>query len=33
LHLQSLAPTPVSMKVDVRHAAGRKNNCRIFITT
>jgi hypothetical protein len=33
LHLQSLAPTPVSRKVDVRQAAGRKNNCRIFITT
>jgi hypothetical protein len=33
LHLQSLAPTPVSRKVDVRQAVGRKNNCRIFITT
>jgi hypothetical protein len=33
LHLQSLAPTPVSRRVDVRQAAGRKNNCRIFITT
>jgi hypothetical protein len=34
LHLQSLAPTPVSRRVDVRRqAAGRKNNCRIFITT
>jgi hypothetical protein len=33
LHLQSLAPTPVSKRVDVRQAAGRKNNCRIFITT
>jgi hypothetical protein len=32
LHLQSLAPTPVSRRVDVRQA-GRKNNCRIFITT
>jgi hypothetical protein len=32
LHLQSLAPTPVSRRVDVRQAAGRKNNCRIFIT-
>jgi hypothetical protein len=32
LHLQS-APGPVSRRVDVRHAAGRKNNCRIFITT
>jgi hypothetical protein len=32
-HLQSLAPTPVSKRVDVRQAAGRKNNCRIFITT
>jgi hypothetical protein len=30
LHLQSLAPTPVSRRVDVRQAAGRKNNCRIF---
>jgi hypothetical protein len=26
LHLQSLAPTPVSRKVDVRQADGRKNN-------
>jgi hypothetical protein len=25
--------TTVSRKVDVRQAAGRKNNCRIFITT
>jgi hypothetical protein len=33
LHLQSLAPTPVTRRVDVRQAAGRKNNCRIFITT
>jgi hypothetical protein len=33
LHLQSLAPTPVSRRVDVRQADGRKNNCRIFITT
>jgi hypothetical protein len=34
LHLQSLASTPVSRRVDdVRQAAGRKNNCRIFITT
>jgi hypothetical protein len=31
LHLQSLAPTPVSRRVDDRQAAGRKNNCRIFI--
>jgi hypothetical protein len=31
--LQSLAPTPVSRRVDVSKAAGRKNNCRIFITT
>jgi hypothetical protein len=31
LHLQSLAPTPVSRRVDVRQAAGRKNNCRIFL--
>jgi hypothetical protein len=33
LHLQSLAPIPVSSRVDVRQAAGRNNNCRIFITT
>jgi hypothetical protein len=33
LQLQSLAPTPVSRSVDVRQAAGRKINCRIFITT
>jgi hypothetical protein len=33
LHLQSLVPTPVSRKVDVRQPVGRKNNCRIFITT
>jgi hypothetical protein len=33
MHLQSLAPTPVSRRVDVRQAAGRKNNGRIFITT
>jgi hypothetical protein len=33
LHLQSLAPTQVSRRVDIRQAAGRKNNCRIFITT
>jgi hypothetical protein len=33
LYLQSVAPTPVSRKVDVRQAAGRKNYCRIFITT
>jgi hypothetical protein len=26
LHLQSLAPSPVSGRVDVRQAAGRKNN-------
>jgi hypothetical protein len=32
LHLPSLAPTPVSTRVDVRQAAGRKYNCRIFIT-
>jgi hypothetical protein len=25
LHMQSLAPTPVSRRVDVRQAAGRKN--------
>jgi hypothetical protein len=31
LHLQSLASTPVSKRVDVRQA--RKNQCRIFITT
>jgi hypothetical protein len=28
LHLQSLAPIPVSKRVDVRQAAGRKNNSR-----
>jgi hypothetical protein len=33
LHLQSLAPTPILSRVDVRQAARRKNNCRIFITT
>jgi hypothetical protein len=33
LHLQSLAPTPVSRRVDVKLASGRKNSCRIFITT
>jgi hypothetical protein len=33
LHLQSLASTPISRRVDVRQATGRKNNCRIFITT
>jgi hypothetical protein len=33
LRLQSLAPTPISSRVDARQAAGRKNNCRIFITT
>jgi hypothetical protein len=34
LHLQLLAHTPVSRKVDVRQAAGRKiPNCRILITT
>jgi hypothetical protein len=32
LHLQSLASTPVSRRVDVRLAAGRKNSCQIFIT-
>jgi hypothetical protein len=32
LHLQSLA-SAVSRWVDVRQVAGRKNNCRIFITT
>jgi hypothetical protein len=32
LYLQSLASTPVSRRVDVRQA-GRKNKCRIFITT
>jgi hypothetical protein len=30
--LQSLAPTPVSKRVDVRQAAGLKNNCQIFTT-
>jgi hypothetical protein len=33
MHLQMLGPTPVSRRVDVRQAAGRKNSCRIFITT
>jgi hypothetical protein len=33
LHLQSLASTSVSRRVDVRQAAGRKNSCQIFITT
>jgi uncharacterized membrane protein len=33
LHLQSLAPTLVSSRVDVRQAAVRKNNCLIFIIT
>jgi hypothetical protein len=33
LHLQSLAPNPVSRRFDVRQAASRKNNCRIFVTT
>jgi hypothetical protein len=33
LHLQSLASTLVSRRVDVRQVAGRKNRCRIFITT
>jgi hypothetical protein len=32
LHLQSFVSTAVSRRVDVRQAAGRKNNCRIFIT-
>jgi hypothetical protein len=32
LHWQSLAPTPVSRRIGVRQAAGRKHNCRIFIT-
>jgi hypothetical protein len=31
LHLQSLASTPDSRRVDVRQAAGRKNNCRILM--
>jgi hypothetical protein len=30
LHLQSLTPPPVSKKIDVKQAAGRKNNCRIY---
>jgi hypothetical protein len=30
LHLQSLTLPPVSRRVDVRQAAGRKNNCRIY---
>jgi hypothetical protein len=33
LHLQSLAPAPVSSRVDIRQADGGKNNFRIFITT
>jgi hypothetical protein len=33
LHLQSLAPTPISRRIDVRQAAGRKNKYQIFITT
>jgi hypothetical protein len=33
LYLHSLALTPVSRRVDIRQAAGRKNNCRIFIIT
>jgi hypothetical protein len=33
LHLQSSVPTPVSRKVDLRQAAGRKNNSQIFIRT
>jgi hypothetical protein len=33
LHLQSLAPSPASRRVDVSRSAGRKYNCRIFITT
>jgi hypothetical protein len=32
LYLQSLASTPVSRRVDVRQATGRKKKCRIFIT-
>jgi hypothetical protein len=30
LNLQSLTPPPVSRRVDVRQAAWRKNNCRIY---
>jgi hypothetical protein len=30
LHLHSLTPHPVSWRVDVWQAAGRKNNCRIY---
>jgi hypothetical protein len=33
LHLQSLAPAPALTRVDFMQAAGRKNKCRIFITT
>jgi hypothetical protein len=33
LHLQKLAPTPALIRVDVRQAAGHKNNCPISITT
>jgi hypothetical protein len=32
LHLQSLAPAPVSRRVDVSQTAGLKNSCRIIIT-
>jgi hypothetical protein len=33
LHVQSLAPTPVSRRVDIRQAVGCKNNGRIIIRT
>jgi hypothetical protein len=31
LYLQSLAPTPISKRVDFKQTAGRKNNCQIII--
>jgi hypothetical protein len=30
LHSQSFVPTPVSRRIHVRQAAGRKNVCRIY---
>jgi hypothetical protein len=33
LHLQSLAPTPVSRRVDVRQAVNRKNICLVLMIT
>jgi hypothetical protein len=32
LHLQSLAPTPVSRRIDVRQAAGRNNLPNLYTT-